>query len=719
MEIQEGDTNSGIDGVGTEPSDGSRSPPCISLETELLEAQRIAQVGSWLSDFQENVIRWSPEVYRIFGLSPNAWHATHEAFMSLVHPEDRGRVQAAVDAALAGDAYDIEHRILRPDGKIRIVRERGKVEFDGAGRPLQMIGTVHDITDRKWQEEELRRRELRFRLAQQAARFGIWEWELAEDRIHWDANCWIMLGYAPDTPGVLSYAQWRAMVHPDDLEDVDEQWRRQLAGNDRFTIEFRYECSHGGWAWVQGRGQVIEYDDEGQPQRLMGTHVDISQIKRAEQQAHQAQQRAKAYLNTAGVIMLTLGRNGIIEMANQRACSTLKCDARSIVGLDWFEQFVPERYRHDMRARFNAMMTNHILRLHESRMDSPILTRTGEKRWIRWTAVTLRDERGLPEAVLCSGEDITEQRHAWQEKEKIVQILEAAPDIVCSCDEHGRIHYMNRAGLAFWNLPDGLPQPGEPAPVSLQDLQPDWAIQRVLKEGFPAALQTGHWCVESAIINAQGEETPVHQTVVAHPPENGDALRFSTLIRDISLQKRYETELHRQAFEDTLTAIPNRRHFESVLEKELQRAERYGHPFSVMLLDVDHFKSLNDRFGHEVGDEVLYALAQRLDQCRRASDTLARWGGEEFIALLPEILLDQAIQAAEGMRRRIEDEPFKTVGRVTISLGVAQFFPGETMRDLIRRADQALYQAKSQGRNQVAGFFPGSPSPDSPCKGRG
>ncbi|MCG5526666.1 PAS domain-containing protein, partial [Ectothiorhodospira haloalkaliphila] len=159
-------------------------------------------VGSWVSDFRENVIRWSPEVYRIFGLSPNAWRATHEAFMSLVHPEDRERVQLAVDAALAGDAYDIEHRILRPDGTIRIVRERGKVEFDDAGRPLQMIGTVHDITDRKWQEEELRRRELRYRHAQQAARFGIWEWELAEDRIHWDANCWTMLGYAPDTPGV-------------------------------------------------------------------------------------------------------------------------------------------------------------------------------------------------------------------------------------------------------------------------------------------------------------------------------------------------------------------------------------------------------------------------------------------------------------------------------------------------------------------------------------
>ncbi|SEQ54405.1 PAS domain S-box-containing protein [Ectothiorhodospira magna] len=130
-EVKDRDRNSG----NNVPGSGSMASPPLSFEAELLEAQRIAQVGSWVADFQKNVIRWSPEVYRIFGLCPNAWNATHEAFMSLVHPEDRVRVQAAVDAALAGETYDIEHRVLRPDGTIRIVRECGSVEFDDAGRP--------------------------------------------------------------------------------------------------------------------------------------------------------------------------------------------------------------------------------------------------------------------------------------------------------------------------------------------------------------------------------------------------------------------------------------------------------------------------------------------------------------------------------------------------------------------------------------------------------
>ena len=126
-------------------------------EAELQEAQQIAHLGNWISDFEAGVIRWSDEVFRIFGLEYDQWGATHEAFMQAVHPDDRERVQRAVDDALTpgGPEYDIEHRIVRPDGSIRVVYQSGTVDFDAQGRPQRMAGVVHDITERREAERQL------------------------------------------------------------------------------------------------------------------------------------------------------------------------------------------------------------------------------------------------------------------------------------------------------------------------------------------------------------------------------------------------------------------------------------------------------------------------------------------------------------------------------------------------------------------------------------
>ncbi|WP_019594173.1 EAL domain-containing protein [Thioalkalivibrio sp. ALM2T] len=126
-------------------------------EAELQEAQQIAHLGNWISDFDAGGIRWSSEVFRIFGLEYDQWGATHEAFMQAVHPDDRERVQRAVDDALTpeGSEYDIEHRIVRPDGSVRIVYQRGSVDFDTQGRPQRMAGVVHDITERREAERHL------------------------------------------------------------------------------------------------------------------------------------------------------------------------------------------------------------------------------------------------------------------------------------------------------------------------------------------------------------------------------------------------------------------------------------------------------------------------------------------------------------------------------------------------------------------------------------
>ena len=152
---------------------------------------------------------------------------------------------------------------------------------------------------------------------------------------------------------------------------------------------------------------------------------------------------------------------------------------------------------------------------------------------------------------------------------------------------------------------------------------------------------------------------------------------------------------------DCLTEIYNRRKFDEIVDVEHQRANHENAPFSLIMFDIDHFKKVNDTFGHSVGDLVLKSLSRLIRGLVRQGDLLIRWGGEEFILLLPSTCLDEAEPFAERVRKKVEQAKFDPAGRVTISLGVAQFKSGDSIDSLMRRVDHALYQAKDRGRNRV------------------
>ncbi len=157
---------------------------------------------------------------------------------------------------------------------------------------------------------------------------------------------------------------------------------------------------------------------------------------------------------------------------------------------------------------------------------------------------------------------------------------------------------------------------------------------------------------------------------------------------------------------DSLTGLVNRRHFLELAEHELAVAQRYGLPLSVMLFDIDGFKSINDSLGHPAGDEILLAVSRRAGRQLRSADVLARYGGEEFIVLAPESTAQSAAVVAERIRKAIAEEGVPTSAEpvaVTISLGVSEIHSeSDSLEELIRRADQALYDAKRMGRNRTA-----------------
>jgi diguanylate cyclase (GGDEF)-like protein len=169
--------------------------------------------------------------------------------------------------------------------------------------------------------------------------------------------------------------------------------------------------------------------------------------------------------------------------------------------------------------------------------------------------------------------------------------------------------------------------------------------------------------------------------------------------------RQKNVELHEISITDSLTRLYNRKHLMETLDREVTRSERYSHPFSLLIIDIDHFKKYNDTYGHLAGDEVLRRLASVFKETIRSSDYAARYGGEEFIIILPEISPEQGVEAAERIRRKVGEQRFEGDGEaieVTISVGVASYPEnGEDAETVIRNADEALYEAKKLGRNQV------------------
>jgi diguanylate cyclase len=165
------------------------------------------------------------------------------------------------------------------------------------------------------------------------------------------------------------------------------------------------------------------------------------------------------------------------------------------------------------------------------------------------------------------------------------------------------------------------------------------------------------------------------------------------------------SRIQQLATRDELTGLVNRRHMSLLLEQERERGARSGRLFSLAMLDIDHFKAINDHYGHAVGDEVMQSLARQMPQALRSTDVVARWGGEEFVVLLPESALGTARVGLERLRGRVAATPMAHLSgvpiRITISAGLAEHIAGESVQQTLERADRALYEAKSQGRNRT------------------
>ena len=291
-----------------------------------------------------------------------------------------------------------------------------------------------------------------------------------------------------------------------------------------------------------------------------------------------------------------------------------------------------------------------------------------------------------------------ERQQAREEILRLASFPRLNPIPVIELDSAGELSYLNPAAERIF-----------------PDLSAQGVAHPLLRDsaGRIEALRQGREQGERLQQAAIGETT--YELHISYVQEVNLVRIYAT---DISQRKLDEMEIYLLATTDGLTGIINRREFTAILGREVERAKRYVTPLALAMFDLDHFKAVNDTFGHDVGDDVLRTVTELVKNNLRNADLVARWGGEEFMVLMPHSDAPAAGMAAEKLRRAIAEHHFDKVDRLTVSFGVTLFGLSDDLDSLLKRVDDALYLAKKQGRNRVEILPNEMAAPVDPIDGR-
>lgn len=340
--------------------------------------------------------------------------------------------------------------------------------------------------------------------------------------------------------------------------------------------------------------------------------------------------------------------------------------------------------------------------------ETCILTKQGEERSISWNTRSLRDADHEIVGSIAIGQDVTDIRQAEDQirrrDRQLITLMDNLPGMAYRClyDEHWTMKFVSSGCADLTGY-----EPGELIDnrlVSYASLIKGEENDRLMTAVEAAIANAEPFSMEYSIERKDGQKIWVWER--GRSVVDDDELVLEGIIIDITDRKVLEDELSELATRDALTGLLDRREATRLLDEEILRAQRYQRSLALLWIDLDYFKQVNDELGHAAGDTVLRGLSDLLSSRVRQVDLVSRFGGEEFVVVLPEMDVSEAQQSAERLRQLVESSPQQLDdGRsvtLTMSVGVA-IYPdhGENASQLIAAADQAMYQAKAQGRNRV------------------
>lgn len=326
--------------------------------------------------------------------------------------------------------------------------------------------------------------------------------------------------------------------------------------------------------------------------------------------------------------------------------------------------------------------------------DINMITKNGKIKAVRAITQTIRCNNRY--AGMGTITDITDLLETKKQLKLLAQAIEQMDEIVRITDKQGMITYVNDALVAHTGY-----RHSELIGKKISMFKSGHHDKAFYKELWDTILSGQIF--RGVFVNIKKDKQIYYEeeTITPIMDSNHQVQHFVATSKDITDRVKMEEKLQRLAITDDLTNIYNRYKVNQEIEIEIARAMRYKSSFSLIMIDIDHFKNVNDTYGHDIGDYVLKELSAVVSKLIRESDRFGRWGGEEFMIIAPNIEKEQVIQLANKLRDVISTHTFKNVKQVTISLGATLFSDADTKENLLKRVDEALYESKENGRNRL------------------
>jgi diguanylate cyclase (GGDEF)-like protein/PAS domain S-box-containing protein len=426
---------------------------------------------------------------------------------------------------------------------------------------------------------------------------------------------------------------------------------------------------------------------------------DITERKRMETALHEAKEELAAVYRCAPLGVITLKTDGRVKLWNPAAENILGWKETEVVG--------------NVLPNISAMLThrhrvsgNRPLAAHDEAIkgrEIQQLKKDGTPVDLSVSLASVRDVAGQAAGIVCIVEDISRRLRDAEKLRLSGKIFENTQEGILVTDAQGVILAVNQAFVAVtgYTAADAIGRKPNLLNSGLHD-------RSFYQEMWRLLIKDGHWRGDIWNRRKNGEIYPEWINISAIRDDDGNLSNYVAIFSDISKAKENEESLLRLAHFDALTGLPNRFLFQDHVALALAQAERNGKQVAILFLDLDHFKTINDTLGHRAGDNVLIEAAQRLAACLRAGDTLSRFGGDEFMAVLPD--LDTSNGGSNDAAASVADKllatlarPFIVEGqevRISTSIGIA-LYPqdGQQLNVLSNAADAAMYRAKQRGRN--------------------
>jgi PAS domain S-box-containing protein len=389
-----------------------------SSQKLLNEFQRIAHIGSWELDLKKNILTWSDEIYRIFEIDPERFGASYEAFLDTVHPHDRAAVNRAYADSVANKTpYEITHRLLMPDGRVKFVHERCETFYDEEGNPLRSLGTVQDVTDRKQAELLLEESESRFCQLTAALDEVFWIASPAPDRLIYVSPAFETIWGIPCARLYENRQAWIESIHPDDRPCAQNYIDALKGGEvDKCEAEYRIIRGDGSVRWMHDRGAPIR-DEGGRVSLVCGIAMDITESK---QTREELQKLSSAVEQTADHVIIT-DRYGVIEYVNRSFEELTGFTKEEVIGLT---PRILKSGRHD--PAFYQNLWSEIL---DGRVFRGVLInrkKNGELFYEQKTITPLRDAHSNITHFVSTGKDVTERRQAEEAQARLQSAVRQA-----------------------------------------------------------------------------------------------------------------------------------------------------------------------------------------------------------------------------------------------------------------------------------------------------